>query len=82
MMTVFEPGWYSCVNTILEFQNRASTQLRAQTFKIRLDNESRVGTPLRRNLIIIKLNRNKILVPYDLKMKGVKQPWCEVSNLT
>ena len=40
-----------CVNTILEFQNQASTRLRAQTFKISLDNESRVGTPLRRNLL-------------------------------
>ena len=34
--------------------NRASTRLRAQTFKIRLDNESRVGTPLRRNLLVLQ----------------------------
>ena len=40
-----------CENTILGFQNRASTRLMAQTFKIRLDNQSRVGTPLRQNLI-------------------------------
>ena len=38
------------LNTILGFQYRASTRLRLQTFKIRLENESRVGTPLRRNL--------------------------------
>ena len=39
------------VNIILGFQNQASTRLRAQTFKIRLNNESRVGTPLCRNLV-------------------------------
>ena len=39
------------LNTILGFQNRPSTQLRAQTFKIRLDNKSRFGTPLHRNLV-------------------------------
>ena len=38
------------LNTILGFQYRASTQLRLQTFKIRTENESRVGTLLRRNL--------------------------------
>ena len=41
------------LNTILGFQYRASTQLRLQTFKIRLENETRVGTPICRNLKII-----------------------------
>ena len=39
------------LNTILGFQYRGSTQPRLQTFKIRLENESRVGTPIRRNLL-------------------------------
>ena len=39
-----------CVNMILGFQNRASTQLRAQTFDIRLDGECRIGTLIRRYL--------------------------------
>ena len=38
------------LNTILGFQYRASTRLRLQTFKTRLVNESREGTPIRRNL--------------------------------
>ena len=37
-------------NTILGFLNRASTHLRIQTRDIRLENESRVGTPILRNL--------------------------------
>ena len=40
------------VNTILGFQNQASTRLKAQTFDIRLDGECRIGTPIRRYLKI------------------------------
>ena len=38
------------LNTILGFQYLASTRPRLRTFKIRLENEYRVGTPIRRNL--------------------------------
>ena len=41
------------LNMIFGFQYRASTRLRLQTFKIRLENESQVGTPLRLNLLCI-----------------------------
>ena len=40
-------------NTILGFQNRASTQLRTQTFDIRLDDECRIGTLIHQNLVSI-----------------------------
>ena len=39
------------LSTILGFHYRASTRPRTQTFKIRLEIESRVGTPLRQNLL-------------------------------
>ena len=39
------------LNTILGFRYRASTRPRQQTFMIWLENESRVGTPIRRNLV-------------------------------
>ena len=39
------------VNTILGFQNRALTRLKAQTFDIRFDGECRIGTPVRRYLL-------------------------------
>ena len=39
------------MNTILGYHYRASTQLRTQSFDIRLKNEPRVGTPIRHNLI-------------------------------
>ena len=42
------------LNTILGFQYRASTWLRLQTFKTQLENESRIGTPIRRNLPFVK----------------------------
>ena len=45
------------LNTILGFQYRALTRLRLQTFKTRLENESRVGTPIRRNLFGVKEKR-------------------------
>ena len=34
------------LNTILGFQHQASTRSRLQTFKICLENEPRVGTPI------------------------------------
>ena len=37
-------------NTILSYQYRASTQLGSHSFDYRLENEPRVGTPIRRNL--------------------------------
>ena len=40
---------YDQMNTL--YNNSASTRLRSQTFSIRLDKESPVGTPLRRYLI-------------------------------
>ena len=43
------------LNTILGFRYRASTGLRSQTFKTQLENESRVGTPIRRNLVFLPL---------------------------
>ena len=43
------------LKTILGFQYQASTQLRLQTFKTRLENESRVGTLIRRNLLYFVL---------------------------
>ena len=39
------------LNTILGFQYRASTRLRLQVFKTQFENESRVGTPIRQNLV-------------------------------
>ena len=39
------------LNTILGFQYRASTRPRLQTFKTQLENESRVSTPIRQNLM-------------------------------
>ena len=39
------------LNSIFGFKYRASTRPRLQAFKIRLENESRVGTPIRRNLL-------------------------------
>ena len=42
------------LTTILGFKYRASTQLRLQTFKTRLENESRVSTPIRRNLVTMQ----------------------------
>ena len=39
------------LNTILGFQCRASTRPRLQTFKIHLEKESWVATPIRRNLV-------------------------------
>ena len=38
------------LNTIFGFKYQATTQPRLLAFKFRLENESRVGTPLRRNL--------------------------------
>ena len=38
------------LNMILGFQYQASTRLRSQNLMICLENESRVGTPIRRNL--------------------------------
>ena len=38
--------------SIHQFYYSASTRLRAQTFTIRLDDESQVGTPLRLNLLL------------------------------
>ena len=43
------------LNTIFGFNYWASTQPRSQTFMIRLENKSRVGTPLRQNLFFIKV---------------------------
>ena len=43
------------LNTILGFQYRASTRPSLQTFKTRLENESRVGTPIRQNLVNLDL---------------------------
>ena len=40
-----------CASTILGFQYRASTQLRYQCFGNRLDDEPRIGTPIRQGLI-------------------------------
>ena len=40
------------VNMILGYQYRASTQLGSQSFDIRLDNEPRVGTPIRQSLSV------------------------------
>ena len=40
------------LNTIFGFKYRASTRPRLQAFKIRLENESRVGTPICRSLMI------------------------------
>ena len=39
------------LNTIFGFKYRASTRPRLQAFKIRLENESRVGPLMRQNLI-------------------------------
>ena len=52
---IFEPVRTGLVlvfrlNTILGFPYRASTQPSLHTFKIRLENEYRVGTPIRCNL--------------------------------
>ena len=52
---IFEPVRTGLVlvfrlNTILGFQYRASTQPSLHTFKIRLENEYRVGTPICCNL--------------------------------
>ena len=41
------------LTTILGFQYRAWTQLRYQWFGNRLDNEPRIGTPIRRSLLEI-----------------------------
>ena len=38
------------LNTIFDFKYQASTRPRLLAFEIRLENESRVGTPLRQNL--------------------------------
>ena len=38
------------LNTIFGFKYRASTRPRLLAFKIHLENESQVGTPIRRNL--------------------------------
>ena len=40
------------LNTILGFKYQALTQPKSQSFKIRLENESRVGPLIRRNLIL------------------------------
>ena len=42
------------LNTIFVCRYRASTRPRLQAFKIRLEDESRVGTPIRRNLYASK----------------------------
>ena len=51
---------------ILQISDSALTRLRIQTFMIRLENESRVGTPLRQNLlkseIIFQLHLNFVRV--------------------
>ena len=39
--------------SIHQFYYSASTRLKSQTFSIRLNDESRVGTPLRQNLVVI-----------------------------
>ena len=44
--------------TIFWIQNQASTWPRIQTFNFRLEPESRVGTPIHRNLLVIKPARN------------------------
>ena len=41
------------LNTIFGFKYRALTRPRLQAFKIRLENESRVGTPIRQNLVVL-----------------------------
>ena len=57
---VFEPFRTGLVfvlrlNTIFGFKYRASTQPRLLAYKIRLENESRVGTLLRRNFLEITI---------------------------
>ena len=57
---VFEQFWTRLVfvlwlNTIFGFKYRASTWPRLQAFKIRLKNKSRVGTPIRQNLLVTDL---------------------------
>ena len=52
------------VNTILGFQNRASTQPRAQTFDIPLDGDCRIGTPIRQNLV--KYHMKGLLYEYKV----------------
>ena len=44
-------GIHASTEPIFGFKYRASTRPRLLAFKIRLENESRVGTPIRRNLI-------------------------------
>ena len=73
-----------CLNTILGFQCRASTLPRTKTFKI---HESRVGTPLRRNLLFTLLGEvaffenlffvNKIKPSTCLTVKtSLSRVWC------
>ena len=55
----------SNLTTIHQIYYSASTWLRSRTFSIRLDDESRVGTPLRRNLIVSLFYSMMV----DLKLK-------------
>ena len=65
------------LNTILGFQYRASTPTRLQTFKIRIENESRVDTPLRRNLTVTSVTQNLgldySLQPFGKTRKNISQ---------
>ena len=53
--SIFNSG-SSNSTSIHQFYYSASTRLRSPTFNIRLDDESRVGTPLCRYLVTIDLN--------------------------
>ena len=62
-------------NTILGFMNQASTRLRVQTLDLRIENDSRVWTPIRRNLVNIN-KKVRVQIPrlsfnrYEVRLKG------------
>ena len=57
----------SNLTSILQFSNSASTRLRLQSFDICLDDEPRVGTPLRRYLLDFVTKISKLTVGF----------WCQ-----
>ena len=61
--------------SILQFSDSALTRLRLQSFDIRLDDEPRVGTPLRRYLLSISRRFKKNLTeknPFTFSSKAMK----------
>ena len=69
-----------CISTILSYCYRASTQFRSQSFDIRLENEPRVVTLIRQNLVLIQkgdiflpsLQKPPILLRYYLLPSQIK----------